>query len=210
MIKWSNTFSVHNEKVDAQHKMLFAIANRVFLLANRQATANEIKEVLKRFFDYMAVHFKEEEKYMEKIGYPKLEEHKSIHNAITKQMFSIVKEATSLNEVKEKLNVVARKWLLEHILKEDMKVEKYRRDAIVANSEVCDLVPELLNNIDNLDEYDIVEDGFEEGEEIDGFYYTCACPNKIHDVPDDIHYRIAKGASFRCKACQKALVYKTN
>ncbi|WP_174694510.1 hemerythrin domain-containing protein, partial [Helicobacter cinaedi] len=73
---WSDDFSVHHEIIDQQHQMLFALAHKACRIANSPSSANEVKMILIEFFDYMKTHFKDEEQYMQAIGYPRLEEHR--------------------------------------------------------------------------------------------------------------------------------------
>lgn len=125
--KWDNSYSVHNAKIDEQHKKLFKLAAKVEVVSDRSVSKNEVKELLAEFFNYMKDHFNDEEKYMQLIGYPNLEEHRKIHKEIIQTMINLIKDIKSTNDLKEKLYIVAKKWLLEHILYEDMKVEKWRK-----------------------------------------------------------------------------------
>ena len=185
MIAWDNSYSIHNAHIDAQHKQLFDLAKQAYVMLNRRVTSEEIREMLLGFFNYIKEHFHDEEQYMEKIGYPNLEEHKKIHSEITKSLVTLIKNVKNVNDMKEKLHVIAKKWLLEHILKEDMKIEHFRRSMLIAEnadskaSDVCDLP---TNEI---------------------YYYACDCEGKIHDVPLDIHRRIERGERFRCKTCKE-------
>lgn len=185
MIAWDNSYSIHNAHIDAQHKQLFDLAKQAYVMLNRRVTSEEIREMLLGFFNYIKEHFHDEEQYMEKIGYPNLEEHKKIHSEITKSLVTLIKNVKNVNDMKEKLHVIAKKWLLEHILKEDMKIEHFRRSMLIAEnadskaSDVCDLP---TNEI---------------------YYYACDCEGKIHDVPIDIHRRIERGERFRCKTCKE-------
>ena len=184
MIAWDNSYSIHNAHIDAQHKQLFDLAKQAYVMLNRRVTSEEIREMLLGFFNYIKDHFHDEEQYMEKIGYPNLEEHKKIHSEIKKSLVTLIKNVKNVNDMKEKLHVIAKKWLLEHILKEDMKIEHFRRSMLIAEnadfkaSDVCDLP---TNEI---------------------YYYACDCEGKIHDVPLDIHRRIERGERFRCKNCK--------
>lgn len=128
--KWDNSYSVHNAKIDEQHKKLFKLAAKVEVVSDRSVSKNEVKELLAEFFNYMKDHFNDEEKYMQLIGYPNLEEHRKIHKEIIQTMINLIKDIKSTNDLKEKLYIVAKKWLLEHILYEDMKVEKWRSSSL--------------------------------------------------------------------------------
>ncbi|WP_139454111.1 bacteriohemerythrin [Campylobacter armoricus] len=130
MIKWANEYSVHNKIIDDQHKALFEIAKKAYLIAENHASISEIKSVLSELFDYIKTHFKDEEAYMEKIAYPDLAHHKKIHQEITNSLITLVKNIKTINGFKEQLNIITEKWLLEHILKEDMKYYKYEKQKL--------------------------------------------------------------------------------
>ncbi|CAM2839721.1 bacteriohemerythrin [Helicobacter burdigaliensis] len=192
MIQWSDSYSVHNARIDKQHQKLFDMATRAYNMAHKQITPNEMKEILMEFFEYIKEHFRDEEIYMQAIDYPDLEQHKRIHTEITKTMISLIKDIKTLNEMKEKLQVIAKNWLLEHILKEDMKYERYRRSLLIAS------MPESGDHFSK-----VVENEMHTKE----YHYFCSCPNKIHDVPYDVHQKILNGAKFRCKQCKQEIIY---
>ncbi|EIA78391.1 bacteriohemerythrin, partial [Campylobacter coli] len=59
--KWDSSFSVHNAKIDDQHKKLFELAAKVEIVSDRSVSKNEVKELLAEFFNYMKDHFNDEE-----------------------------------------------------------------------------------------------------------------------------------------------------
>ncbi|EEO26224.1 bacteriohemerythrin [Helicobacter winghamensis] len=183
MIEWSDSYSVHNAHIDTQHKKLFDLAKQAYIMLNHQVTPDEIRTILAEFCNYIKEHFNDEEQYMEKIGYPDIVNHKKIHNELTKSLVMLIKNVKNVNDMKEKLHIIAKKWLLEHILKEDMKIERFRRSMLTGQD------PE------------ITEGEIELATEV--YYYGCACSGKLHDVPLDIHRRIEKGEKFRCKTCKQ-------
>ena len=68
--KWDNEYSIHSDIIDAQHKKLFEIAEKAGTLISKQVDSKEIKKILAELFEYMKVHFRDEEQYMDSIGYP--------------------------------------------------------------------------------------------------------------------------------------------
>lgn len=48
--KWDSSFSVHNAKIDDQHKKLFELAAKVEIVSDRSVSKNEVKELLAEFF----------------------------------------------------------------------------------------------------------------------------------------------------------------
>ncbi|HEC0843228.1 bacteriohemerythrin [Campylobacter jejuni] len=190
--KWDKTFSVHNAKIDEQHKKLFELAGKVEYLIDKPVYKDEIKNLLAEFFNYMKDHFYEEERYMELIKYPDIETHKKIHKHIIQSMIELIKNIKSTNDLKEKLYLAVKKWLLEHILYEDMKVEQYRRSSLASEDDK---------------EVSFEEEGDEELENA-VYLYICKCSGAIHDVPFGIHKKIKlQGKKFKCKKCREALEF---
>lgn len=130
-IKWQERFSLKNEKIDTQHKELFSLVNRVDQLSEITTTKEEISTIFKEFFTYMKEHFGEEEVYMESIGYPQLEHHKRLHQQIINEFTTILKEKKTVYALQESIKIVARKWLVEHILEDDQKIEHWRKNLFV-------------------------------------------------------------------------------
>ena len=190
--KWDKTFSVHNAKIDEQHKKLFELAGKVEYLIDKPVYKDEIKNLLAEFFNYMKDHFYEEERYMELIKCPDIETHKKIHKHIIQSMIELIKNIKSTNDLKEKLYLAVKKWLLEHILYEDMKVEQYRRSSLASEDDK---------------EVSFEEEGDEELENA-VYLYICKCSGAIHDVPFGIHEKIKlQGKKFKCKKCREALEF---
>ncbi|AJC86314.1 hemerythrin-like metal-binding domain protein [Campylobacter sp. RM16704] len=192
MIKWANEYSVHNKTIDDQHKALFEIAKKAYFMTENHASINEIRSVLIELFEYVKTHFKDEENYMEKIGYPDLARHKKIHREITNSLIVLVKNIKTVNEFKEKLNIITEKWLLEHILKEDMKYHTYEK--------------QKLKEKEYTFEEDIVstEPIFEEFAP-KYVVYVCGCINEKHKISYRLHQQILKGVKYNCKFCKKII-----
>ncbi|EAK0822705.1 bacteriohemerythrin [Campylobacter lari] len=193
MIKWAKEYSVHNKTIDEQHKALFDIAKKAYLIAENHASISEIKSVLSELFEYVKTHFKDEEAYMESIAYPDLEHHKKIHQEITASLIALVKNIKTVNEFKAQLNVITEKWLLEHILKEDMKYHKYEKQKQLQAKEST-----------FEEDTSAVECTFEE---ITPKYiiYVCGCLNEKHKIPHRVHLQILDGAKYNCKVCKKTI-----
>ncbi|EAJ5460042.1 TPA: hypothetical protein R4K34_001388 [Campylobacter jejuni] len=107
-------------------------------------------------------------------------------------MIELIKNIKSANDLKEKLYLAVKKWLLEHILYEDMKVEQYRRSSLASEDDK---------------EVSFEEEGDEELENA-VYLYICKCSGAIHDVPFGIHEKIKlQGKKFKCKKCREALEF---
>ena len=181
---WSEKFSVHHEIIDQQHQILFDLAHKAYKIANSHTTRNEVKDMITQFFDYMKTHFKDEEQYMQAIGYPRLEEHRKIHRKIVADMAAMVKSIHSANELKDKIMIMAQDWLLTHILQEDMQIEKYRKEQLEKNAS-CEV------------------------RDVKYYYYTCACPGKEHKLTESMHIFVSNSTHpINCKECHQRIHFK--
>ena len=124
--EWSESYSLHHALIDAQHQELFRLANCVEALDEKTTTKETLATLLKEFFAYMREHFKDEEVYMQSLGYPRLEEHKKLHENIVDAMTTLLKETKGIETLQAKMKVVSHKWLVEHILENDLHIEKWR------------------------------------------------------------------------------------
>ncbi len=129
LIVWDNVYSVGYELFDSQHKNLIEMINNLyaaFLHGNAHDKASEIVSEMIKYTDY---HFKTEEKYFEKYRYPHTDKHKEEH-------MLFVSKATELKHGLENGKVTItydimnflRQWLIEHIMGEDKKYEKFFKE----------------------------------------------------------------------------------
>lgn len=136
IIEWDERFSLHHELLDFQHQELFDLANAVQKLDPNSADKAELGRLFKDFFDYMAKHFKEEEAYMQSLDYPLYEKHKKFHESIIDGMTKILKEKKGIEELQKSMKMIAKKWLVEHILENDLKIEKWRKSITVSEEDI--------------------------------------------------------------------------
>lgn len=124
---WKPQYSVNHSGLDAQHKELFRLAAQVYGLDASAATKTKIRELLHGFYGYMQKHFTEEEAYMEAIGYPGIQEHRTQHQEIIDSLNGIIKKSHDLKEIRSSMRMMVRVWLVEHIMQHDMQYEKWRK-----------------------------------------------------------------------------------
>ncbi|CAM3632713.1 MULTISPECIES: bacteriohemerythrin [Helicobacter] len=186
---WSKEISVHNEKIDEQHKKLFEIAGRAYMMTEKKSSKEEVIGVLRELLEYTKEHFKDEEEYMQSISFPRLEAHRAIHQDIIRDMVSAVTRVQNLNDLKDEIAKIAKNWLLVHIIKEDMQIEKFRRNTCPLPIKPTEPKPE---------EKPVQT----ENKKIE---YFCSCPNKVHYVPIDVDKKIRAGGVFNCKVCKQAI-----
>lgn len=129
--EWKEIYSLHHEIIDAQHQELFHLANKVEALDPKKTTKEDLSILFKKFFSYMREHFKDEEAYMKSIDYPLLDDHKKLHEVIIDNLTNILKHTKGIEAIQAKMKVIAHQWLVEHILENDLKIEKWRCTQII-------------------------------------------------------------------------------
>ncbi len=74
-IKWDDAYSLGIKNIDDQHKKLFDIVDKIFSLQESKDVKGNIRTILHELFEYIKVHFKDEEEFMKSINYPDLAYH---------------------------------------------------------------------------------------------------------------------------------------
>ena len=87
-LKWKPGMSVGEENIDNQHKKLIDQINKLIKALNSNQELSAVRDVVRFLGDYVDEHFTYEEKYMEKIKFSGIEDHKKIHANFVKFMIA--------------------------------------------------------------------------------------------------------------------------
>lgn len=117
---WNDSLATGIGQFDAHHKHLLDLLNTVYEDFVADAPAENIGRILEELMDYATYHFAAEEAWLQKVGYPRLAEHRLEHERYIRRVLEIQKDCLDgvghLNiEVLSFLN----NWLSDHILKVD-------------------------------------------------------------------------------------------
>ncbi|AJC86611.1 bacteriohemerythrin [Campylobacter sp. RM16704] len=191
MLSWKEEYSVHNKTIDEQHKALFEIAKKIYFMTENHVKLQKIKSISAELFKCVKIHFRDEEDYMEKIGYPDLAHHKKVHKEIVSFLIILFKHSRTVNEFKERFNIFIEKWLLGHILYEDQKYREYVKQ-------------KLREKEYTFEEDDISTEPIFEEFAPKYVVYVCGCINK-RKIPYRLHQQILNGVKYNCKFCKKII-----
>lgn len=123
-LEWNPTFSVGFPALDAQHRVLFDIANSIpESLDERQA-----RTCMVRLFKYTREHFAAEEAVMREMGYPKLAEHVEIHNKLLDQLSATATSSLDSAAAYVEFKQFVFHWIVDHILVRDMDYHNYEQE----------------------------------------------------------------------------------
>lgn len=139
-IKWDPRFSVDNSTIDMEHKLLLTLLNALEVVLRNPHEKDSVRFFIDQLYEAAKDHFQHEEKLQIKYMFPYYEENKQGHQALIVELDAIKSEIYNFigktdtsqyeaDQMSEKINHVLRDWLIEHILKSDMKMKGFMHDA---------------------------------------------------------------------------------
>jgi methyl-accepting chemotaxis protein len=90
-IDWSKVLSVGVAAMDDEHKELFRRINLLLAAMLGGTLLESMGSILDLILDYTGFHFADEEKLMESRGYPKLQEHRQLHERFVEEFLGLKK-----------------------------------------------------------------------------------------------------------------------
>jgi len=118
-IEWTQDLSVGVPELDAQHQRWIGMINELhdtLLHGDAEDLVAITGRMLRAMGEYVEEHFRTEEAYMEKIGFPGLDAHREVHHRFAQRIQRYIAEhedGTSIlntSLMKELMN-----WLTDHI-----------------------------------------------------------------------------------------------
>lgn len=118
---WKESYTTGNGVIDAQHKELFELLGEMFQEAEPLERKKNITSNMNRFFGLMKIHFNQEENYMKKIGYPRLEECISKNEKILSEIKHFISRLPILEIFAFEMSLTKSvdRWLIAHIKEEN-------------------------------------------------------------------------------------------
>jgi hemerythrin len=125
-INWDETFSVRVEQFDNQHKKLVDLINELFETLSQGTAKDKISDIIGELVEYTKIHFRSEEAYFQKLGYPESTEHKAEHDDFEEEILSF-QEAFETGSLTLSRDVMffLKNWLMRHILGTDQKYSDF-------------------------------------------------------------------------------------
>jgi len=126
-LRWSDKYSVGNEMIDVQHKMLFSIVNELSEHITSGDGLDIIEDTLEKMSIYALMHFRTEEDLLFKANYDELNKHKAYHEDFKKEILHATQNVISNKHMDTVIEVhkFLQNWLTSHILNEDVKYCKH-------------------------------------------------------------------------------------
>jgi hemerythrin len=126
MFEWKDTYAVHIDVIDSQHRRLFQLAGELHTAIAAGEGRLALDGILDNLVEYTAVHFAHEEYLMSLCQYPNLAAHKAEHDALTRQVLEFRDSfRQGRTTILFQLLVFLRNWLERHILQSDHQYAPY-------------------------------------------------------------------------------------
>ncbi len=121
-LEWNLGMSVGVETIDNDHKMLLSLVSRLSDSIEEERTGAFIESVFDELEKYIKNHFLREEDLMMRCGYEGLEEHVMQHREFAKAVPELRQKLLTSDsaEVAMDIHIFLYRWLVHHILVEDM------------------------------------------------------------------------------------------
>lgn len=139
---WKESYKVGVNLIDTQHEELFRrVTDFVETLRSTETGEEKSKKVsatLTFMQDYVVSHFRDEENYQRKIGYPGLEAHVQVHLDMVEYVLSVSEQFEREGYHEQIMQQFAGKllaWLINHVLVDDQKIAAYAREKGVSGNE---------------------------------------------------------------------------
>jgi hemerythrin len=120
LLTWKDSYSVNAPAMDAQHKHLIELLNKLHDGMSRGAAKDTLGSVLDELIHYTQAHFAAEERAMQTAAYPKLVEHKAEHKALTDKVIKF-RDDFAAGRTAMSVHVLGflKDWLTHHIMGTD-------------------------------------------------------------------------------------------
>ncbi len=129
---WDESFEINDEAFDKRNKELFTLAQEAFQEAPCCGSRDEkIRKMVNYVYDYMKIHFREEEALMKEYNYPHLAKHLLRHRNIIKQMNRLVVQLPNSDTAyfeKQLANLLEATFIY-HVMDEDQNFRKWIKEA---------------------------------------------------------------------------------
>lgn len=128
-IQWRKQMSVGNLILDLDHRYLLSLINQVEYALRHPEERETLNMAFEQLQEYAKEHFAREEHLQLRIQHRGYMQHKLAHQALLVRLAAISKrildesDIERIREQRSEITQLLRDWLLDHVLKEDMKMK---------------------------------------------------------------------------------------
>lgn len=125
---WTDAMSCGNEFIDADHRNIFDIANRLHAAKLQSDEKHTLRAILAELVEYIRCHFSREEAFMQAINYPERDAHEFEHSLLMLRVRILHHQFAEGNQRSyDEVSEFVQKWIRYHIMNTDMARARYTR-----------------------------------------------------------------------------------
>jgi len=125
----ANKFGLQIPEMDDEHVLIVNCMNELHELQEAQAGRAQLSRSLNELVRITAKHFADEERYMQKIGFPDALKYGLIHKQLLERIGEFQQQFAASGKLTEDFFVFLRMWLKSHICGIDTKYAAHSRAA---------------------------------------------------------------------------------
>ncbi|MGA7594299.1 MAG: hemerythrin family protein [Gallionella sp.] len=124
---WQKKLELGNDLIDTQHRILVLLCRKLDIAIKTGQSDQSIRWVMLELKKFAEFHFISEENLMHEIGYPDVDDHALIHTGLLQQFEMMMARISHHREFPEDLLHFLNKWLVQHIVQDDLKIAEQVR-----------------------------------------------------------------------------------
>ena len=124
-IHWEKELELGNDLIDTQHRIMVLLCRKLDIAIKTNQSEQMIRWVMLELKKFTEFHFISEENLMHEIGYPRVSDHSIIHGELLMQLDMMLAKISHHREFPEDLLHFLNKWLLQHVVVEDLKIAEF-------------------------------------------------------------------------------------
>ena len=129
LIDWSDKYNLNIKEIDDQHKRLTKIVNKFYESVQTNKSDKFLNKILDDILAESVLHFTREETIMILYKYPGYCADKREHDTLSNELTDVFSRKNENKEDKfTKIAFFLKDWLIDHILKDDLKLGKYLKE----------------------------------------------------------------------------------
>jgi hemerythrin len=130
-VEWGEFLSVGVAEIDEQHKRLFDKFNALLAACESGHSAEEVNRLFSFLDTYVVTHFADEERLMQKLGFPDFQKHREMHREFIRKMGALKERLGKEGPTQilvTSLTLAVNGWLIEHISRMDRAIGRFVKE----------------------------------------------------------------------------------
>lgn len=126
VLEWKEQLEIGDPEIDSEHRYLVQLIVNLHEQYAKGKVPESLAAVFQHLVKYVKTHFDNEERLMEAIGYPGLEEQRKQHRDLVAQAVELLEQYMEGSDtVTGETISFLKNWALDHIARTDMKIRPF-------------------------------------------------------------------------------------